>query len=514
MRKELNDTRTAIQEINSLKQKVEALSSDILACISENQLLKNKIALLEKNEESRERRERSKNIIISGIDEEISSCDNLKDWLTNELNVDAKVDKVVTIKTTSRRQTILATLGNMEDKNKANIYQAELQNATLQIPSDATITELDATLASTIVKAAQNVRKKRQTLKKKDFLKRLQDDLLRANDTKTFWKIIGKFRRKPFTQCPTTAKTWEEFYTTNNLITPMADVNLASQDVVELDSYISCQEITQVLKNLKAGKSPVPDGIENNFYKHLIPNMIEAVTELFNRGSQVSAEREAAKTTSSHLTLKSQWPSVKRRRLLATFVDYKRAFDEVDHQVLWQQLDYAGVSTRLIKVLSNFYGNAKTGVRISSDEKTKSSSITQGVLQGDPLSPILFILLLHDMATFFRSREHINVEKKMELLLFADDGLLLSDDIVDMQYKLNTLAEYDELNKMTLNTEKTKVMIFSKGGRPPKLRTLRYRGLSLEIVKKYVYLGVPFTPSGFFNHALDHFTTRAKLVNS
>ena len=47
-----------------------------------------------------------------------------------------------------------------------------------------------------------------------------------------------------------------------------------------------------------------------------------------------------------------------------------------------------------------------------------------------------------------------------------------------------------------MNTSKTKIMIFRKGGRLPNNLNFLYKNSQIEIVKKFCYLGVVFTAAG------------------
>ena len=51
---------------------------------------------------------------------------------------------------------------------------------------------------------------------------------------------------------------------------------------------------------------------------------------------------------------------------------------------------------------------------------------------------------------------------------------------------------------LTVNTNKTKVMIFQKRGRISQQYKWYYNGVELEITKAYSYLGIVFTPNGNF----------------
>ena len=67
----------------------------------------------------------------------------------------------------------------------------------------------------------------------------------------------------------------------------------------------------------------------------------------------------------------------------------------------------------------------------TSDGVTPSVDITQGVLQGEVLSPLLFAILLHDLEEFFvkiNSRGiFINQFTEVNVLAYADDLIILAD---------------------------------------------------------------------------------------
>ena len=199
-------------------------------------------------------------------------------------------------------------------------------------------------------------------------------------------------------------------------------------------------------------------------------------------------------------------------KLFAAFVDFRRAFDSVVHGTLWLKLWDMGVSSRIIAVLQSYYRAASFRVRTGRGIRSEEIESTQGVLQGDPASPILFSLLLADIDRFFVAEGHQKINEKIELLLFADDLIMMADDVIELQRKLDILEKYCDKNKLEVNTAKTQVMVFQKAGPMKKLRTLRYNGTPLRVVSNYTYLGVPFVRSGLYNVATRHFSTKAKVA--
>ena len=95
--------------------------------------------------------------------------------------------------------------------------------------------------------------------------------------------------------------------------------------------------------------------------------------------------------TRDHIT-NLRWMEKSRdyqRELFMCFIDYKKAFDCVDHQILWCTLKYMGVPDNLILVLRNLYTNQESTVRTEYGE-TSNLPIGKGVRQGCIISPFLF----------------------------------------------------------------------------------------------------------------------------
>ena len=67
-----------------------------------------------------------------------------------------------------------------------------------------------------------------------------------------------------------------------------------------------------------------------------------------------------------------------------------------------------------------------------------------------------------------------------------------------MQKGLDILSDYCQKWKLTVNIDKTKVMVFRKGGILPRNLSFTFQGNMIEIVNKFVYLGISFSTGGSF----------------
>ena len=85
-----------------------------------------------------------------------------------------------------------------------------------------------------------------------------------------------------------------------------------------------------------------------------------------------------------------------RTETFCLFLDYKKAFDTVDHTLLWKKLWDAGVRGRLFRVIRELYNDLETCVLVNG-EPSRSFSIRQGVIQGDVLSTTLFLVYVNDL---------------------------------------------------------------------------------------------------------------------
>ena len=201
-----------------------------------------------------------------------------------------------------------------------------------------------------------------------------------------------------------------------------------------------------------------------------------------------------------------------KEKLYIVFVDFRKAFDSIWHSILWDKLRRAGVSSQLLRVINNLYQKANTQVKVNNTEFTDSIRLNKGVLQGDSLSPTLFSIMIHDIATYFEAKGHKNIIKEMELLLFADDLTITANNPIVMQEKMETLHSYCVENKLVVNIDKTKLMVCRRSNRKKGLRRITFNGEIIEEVKEYKYLGVTFTKSGTFHTAAKQFITRAKAA--
>lgn len=192
--------------------------------------------------------------------------------------------------------------------------------------------------------------------------------------------------------------------------------------------------------------------------------------------------------------------NIRKKFLAGIFIDYKKAFDTVPHDKMFQKLDYMGINGKAMRTISKIYCNASISIELDND-KSEKIKVTKGVLQGDVLSPLLYNLYTSDLGKFLRNEgfRGVAIKPNQDILLitFADDTVILINSIIDCQDKLNTLDKYCEKNELIINPSKTCILNFFKG-RPIKMRDVYYKQNKIEVVSEAKYLGVTFANSGKF----------------
>ena len=176
--------------------------------------------------------------------------------------------------------------------------------------------------------------------------------------------------------------------------------------------------------------------------------------------------------------------ALSKGHLYVLFVDFQKAFDFVDRHVLFRKLrDQFQVKGRTLAAIRNLLEDNYLQI---TDYHTTSSPITQnkGVQQGDSLSPTLFLLYIADLSTA------LSETSRTEKAFFADDLEVDAPDKNEVQRALYALEDWCQENKILVNTNKTKVIKFRKGGRLARTDSFEYNGQEIEIVSSYEYLGL------------------------
>ena len=141
------------------------------------------------------------------------------------------------------------------------------------------------------------------------------------------------------------------------------------------------------------------------------------------------------------------------------FVDFKKCFDTIDHEILIGKLRLYGVRGLALDLIKSYLSNHTQSVRIG---KTMSSprATTRGVPQGSLLGLLLFLFFINDLT---------NISFNFVAILFADDSTLhfkcknSEEANILCNTELQLFFSWASANKLTINfgRDKTYYMLHS-----------------------------------------------------
>ena len=146
----------------------------------------------------------------------------------------------------------------------------------------------------------------------------------------------------------------------------------------------------------------------------------------------------------------------KSKSTIGVFIDLKKAFDTIDHNILIKKLEFYGIRGIANDWICSYLSNRFQHVLIN-DCCSSNLKITCGIPQGSIIGPTLFILYINDIC---------NVSSILKLILFADDtNIFYSGKDVNnvchiMTEELRKINVWFMVNKLSLNVSKTNYMLF------------------------------------------------------
>ena len=219
-------------------------------------------------------------------------------------------------------------------------------------------------------------------------------------------------------------------------------------------------------------------------------------------------------------------------RFYTLFVDFKVAFDSINRDKLWNVLHKNGCHGKMLNILKSMYNNVMICVRVQQNDMTHCNNtvysqnlrsdfcITEcfksmsGVKQGCVLSPLLFNLYIAEIKEHFNEStiRHVPLltnDTETSMLFYADDLAIFSDTVFDMQKKIDLLYTFCEKWGLTVNLDKTKMIVFRNGGYLKSIEKWSYGGVNIDTATYYSYLGMTFSSRLCWTQCLENYSCKA-----
>ena len=364
-------------------------------------------------------------------------------------------------------------------------------------------------------------------------------------------------------------------------------VGLTGDKNMSVDEHIRDHSLFQeIVKHLSNNRAPGPDEINNELLKHLPPSMHQAIHKLFVlmwlTGTTPDSWKESNtillhKNSESLLenyrpialasTMYKLWTSliqeslgryaeyydilstsqegfrhgrgtmrqlhnlmnvlsdakVLEQNLYMLYVDFSAAFNTIDHDRLLQIMYDLGFPTNAIQVIANLYTNATTCVKLPGG-KTQPILINRGTIQGDSLSPLLFLIFIEPMLRWLHSggrgysygclQNTPDAELKTSSMAYADNLLAVTSAAKWLTLQAHKIESFMRWAGMSVNCKKCGVtgMLYAKTTMVSKvlgadaikllqsrLSHVKFKGESVPFLhpdtEPYTYLGVDITPT-------------------
>jgi len=190
----------------------------------------------------------------------------------------------------------------------------------------------------------------------------------------------------------------------------------------------------------------------------------------------------------------------KKTTAVITMLDITKAFDMIGHLYLSKSLEEHSIPTKLKSLILNLFSNNFTRVHCKFD-KTEPVYFKRGLMQGAPLSPLLFNICIDFIlreCTEPTIRDHFGYQMSgtlspLSILGFADDTNLLNNNIHSAITMVQVVKDSLANVGLSLNLSRSQIIYVEKG----KLfeTEIQIDDLiikSIEPNKKLRYLGVNF----------------------
>ena len=173
-----------------------------------------------------------------------------------------------------------------------------------------------------------------------------------------------------------------------------------------------------------------------------------------------------------------------KKKLIVTSIDFRKAFDSIKRETLIEVMKEYKINPFIIDSIAKIYVGDKTILDLGEgleQEVEVTSGIRKGCTGSTTLSKLITYMIIKKINE--GGRGFSNELIKLGVLFFADDALVLADNLEDARFNIRILVEIGKKCGLDINKDKSSILIYNMKEKPEEIE-------GIKVVDNIKYLGL------------------------